>query len=349
MSAAAAAPGPVHAFITAPGLEDVLARELGLERGAGPRWPGVVSTRASYAQAVDPAFARQQMPQACAIRGTTVRELAEGVLAAIDSAIEASPVSTLHVFTPDPEAYRTVAGRAALLEAAVVSLLRERRRRAYRRFVPVGVQHGEALLVQVAVVGRTSVLVSAVKPRPLPGGGVDLAPWTAGLAPVPEDRRAPSRAYRKLQEGFAWLGAAPTTGQTCVDLGGAPGGWAWIALERGAQVTAVDRSPLQAPALGHRGLTMKIGNAFVYAPLAPVDWLLCDVICEPERTVELCATWMAAGWCRNIVATIKFKGRDGYDILHDARKRLGAQGWRLVRLKHLFHHHNEVAILASAG
>jgi 23S rRNA (cytidine2498-2'-O)-methyltransferase len=132
-----------------------------------------------------------------------------------------------------------------------------------------------------------------------------------------------------------------------VDLGGAPGGWAFTALGLGAKVTAVDRSPLVAPALGHPHLEMILGNAFNYRPPAPVDWLLCDVICEPTRTLALVETWMREGLCRRVVATLKFKGEGDYGLLREVRTRLGRLRWPFIRLKHLHHHSNEVAILAT--
>jgi 23S rRNA (cytidine2498-2'-O)-methyltransferase len=89
------------------------------------------------------------------------------------------------------------------------------------------------------------------------------------------------------------------------------------------------------------------GDAFTYQPPAAVDWLLCDIICEPARTLALVERWMAQGWCRRLVATLKFKGQSGYPILPEARRRLAALGWAHIRLKHLSHHHNEVALLAS--
>ncbi len=186
--------------------------------------------------------------------------------------------------------------------------------------------------MQLLALDRERLLVSAAHARALPRGGTDLAPWPAGSAPVALDRAPPSRAYQKLEEAFAWLGAAPTTGQLCVDLGGAPGGWALTALKRGARVTAVDRAPLEPPAAGHPHLTAIIGNAFTYEPPQPVDWLLCDVVCEPARTLTLIARWLDQRWCRALVVTVKFKGRDGYR--HPGRRRTAVRPRRLALRAH---------------
>jgi 23S rRNA (cytidine2498-2'-O)-methyltransferase len=205
------------------------------------------------------------------------------------------------------------------------------------------------LLVQAAVVARTSVLASVASPRAVATGGFDLQPWPAGRAAVASERAPPSRAYRKLVEAWAWLGAWPRAGETCVDLGSAPGGWALTAAARGARVIAVDRAPPAAAVLRHPGVTFVRGSAFAYEPPGPVDWLLCDVICEPRRTIELVARWMERASCRAVVATLKFKGGGGYRAAGEARAALARFGWPFLRVKNLAHHHNEAAILARRG
>src|SRR5205085_4214665 len=132
-------------------------------------------------------------------------------------------------------------------------LLGARRRRASRRLRAAdapGVFDETVLLVQLLAISRERLLVSAAVPRALPRGGTDLAPWPAGAPPVADDRAPPSRAYRKLEEAFQWMGAEPRPGEACVDLGAAPGSWTMAAARRGARVLAVDRAPL-APAVAH--------------------------------------------------------------------------------------------------
>lgn len=339
----------LHALVTSPGYEDALLAELGRPRGA-MRWPGVVGVREAEggSGSVDPVFARQQLPDAVQVKGESVSALVDESYRVVRDELDGVEGFTVHAYVPDPEEYGHLAGRARLVGEGLMALVRERRRRAFRRFVPAeeaGGRWGALHLLQLALVGRTSLLVSLARPGALARGGFDLAPWPAGIAPVAEDKAAPSRAYGKLEESFAWLGEAPAAGESCVDLGGAPGGWAWKALQRGARVTAVDRAALAPPAAGHPGLTMVQGNAFTYEPPAPAHWLLCDVICEPARTVELVDRWVARGWCRAAVATMKFKGEGGYHLLAQAVARLAAHRPRYLRLKHLFRHHNEAVIL----
>jgi 23S rRNA (cytidine2498-2'-O)-methyltransferase len=126
---------------------------------------------------------------------------------------------------------------------------------------------------------------------------------------------APSRAFAKLVEAEQRLGRAIRAGETCVDLGAAPGSWTYTAVNRGAQVVAVDRSPLREDMMRHPQVTFETGNAFSIEPPRAVDWLLCDVIAAPEQTAELLLGWLRRGWCRHFVVTVKLKDSAGADAL----------------------------------
>jgi 23S rRNA (cytidine2498-2'-O)-methyltransferase len=299
---------------------------------------------------LDPVFARQQLPRATAIQAPSVARLAEAAYAAVEHAVDQTRGPfTLHAFAPtgaDP----ALGSRARLIGDQTLELLRARRRRAARLFRPpaeAAAAFAEtSLLVQILLAGRERAFVSAARPRALAAGSWDLAPWPGGLAPVADDRRPPSRAYRKLEEAYLWMGDAPAPGELCVDLGGAPGGWSYTALRRGARVIAVDRAPLAAPVRGHPALTVIEGNAFTYQPPGPVAWLLSDVICEPARTLALLEQWLARGWCEKLVVTVKFKGSAGYGVLADVRRLLERAGCPRFRIKHLHHNKNEVTVMA---
>ena len=128
---------------------------------------------------------------------------------------------------------------------------------------------------------------------------------------------------------------------------GAPGGWAHTALDLGARVVAVDRTELVPAVREHPGFREMVqGDAFAYTPVQPVDWLLCDVICDPARSLELAERWMNQALCRRLCVTLKFKGDSGYGTVDHMRKRLARVGWPFLRIKHLRHHQNEAVILA---
>jgi 23S rRNA (cytidine2498-2'-O)-methyltransferase len=236
--------------------------------------------------------------------------------------------------------------RVALVARELLALLDERRKRASRRrlaaIAPADFDE-DVLLVQLLLVARDRLLASAAPPRPLPRGGFDLAPWPAGAPPVADDRAPPSRAYRKLEEALQWMGAAPRAGETCVDLGAAPGSWTLMAARRGAAVLAVDRAPLAPDVARQPGVTAVAGNAFTYEPPRPVDWLLSDVICEPARAIALVESWLPRA--RHLVITVKFKGRDQYGALAALSPIFDRARPAFARVKHLAHNKNEVTVM----
>ena len=83
------------------------------------------------------------------------------------------------------------------------------------------------------------------------------------------------------------------------------------------------------------------------APAARADWLLSDIVCEPQRALDLLARWIERDLCRKLVVTVKFKGRESYGILADARALLERAGWARARIKHLQHNKNEVTVMAA--
>ncbi|HZM00443.1 MAG TPA: SAM-dependent methyltransferase, partial [Planctomycetota bacterium] len=210
-----------------------------------------------------------------------------------------------------------------LVREQALAVLKERRRALHRALV----EHdgpwadGESL-VQLLLVALDSGWLSICRPDERRRLRRCLSRFPGGAAPVPEDRAPPSRAYAKLLEAELHAGFAIGAGESCVDLGGSPGGWSAIALGRGARVLAVDRAPLREDLMRHERLAFRRGDAFKFRPDAaprgaeplpawlvpPVDWLLCDVIAFPERTLELLATWLGQRWCRRFVVTVKFRG-----------------------------------------
>lgn len=140
------------------------------------------------------------------------------------------------------------------------------------------------------------------------------SPFVNGAVAFVEDREGPpSRAYLKLWEALTRLGRWPAPGETCLDLGAAPGGWTWALAKLGARVTAVDKAPLEPAVAAMPGVAWRGESAFGLAP-EPVDWLFSDVICYPARLLALVRRWIAADAARNLVCTIKFQGTTDHDV-----------------------------------
>lgn len=158
-----------------------------------------------------------------------------------------------------------------------------------------------------------------------------------------EDREGPpSRAYLKLWEWGWRTDVIPKPGDVALDLGACPGGWTWVLLKAGLVVHAYDRAPL-AESLKDSlkpeeriRLNFSKADAFQILPgVAPsADWVFCDVIAEPGRTMELIESW--AQTTAGLVFTIKFKGEAEHGILERLRQIPGS------RLRHLYVNRHEV-------
>lgn len=165
------------------------------------------------------------------------------------------------------------------------------------------------------------------------------SPFVQGECRFVEDRLAPpSRAYLKLWEALTRLGTWPRPGETCFDLGAAPGGWTWALARLGARVVAIDKAPLDPRVAAMPGVVWREGSAFALAPEA-TDWLCSDVIAYPDRLLALIERWIAADAARRIVCTIKFQGETDHDAAAAFAAIPGA------RLHHLLHNKHELTFV----
>ena len=82
---------------------------------------------------------------------------------------------------------------------------------------------------------------------------------------------------------------------TAVDLGAAPGGWTWQLVQRGLKVIAVDNGPLKGAAAEHPAIKHLRQDGFRFRPQRPVDWLVCDMVEQPQRVATLMTEWFIGG------------------------------------------------------
>ncbi len=178
------------------------------------------------------------------------------------------------------------------------------------------------------------------------------APVPDGRFEFEENRREPpSRAYLKLWEALTRWGVHPGPGDRCIDLGACPGGWTWVAATLGASVLAVDKAPLDPAVAALPGVTTLQASAFSLDPAelaadGPLDWLLCDVACYPERLYELVQRWLTAGAAERYVCTIKLQGSTDGEAIRRFTEIPGSRVVHLWRNRHeatfLFHKANSV-------
>ena len=277
----------------------------------------------------DPAFART---------GFLVRARADGPLEAAVQALaprlsRMGPL-TLRVWSADSEEGQKLLPAAEALEAALKA--------------EGGVQHRDTQtepFAEVLLVGTPSAW-TAVYGTVRREEAVSWSP--AGRARMHRTGDAPSRAGLKLEEAWAWLGLWPAAGETCVDLGAAPGGWTARALHHGARVVAVDRAALAPELERNPRLRHLRESAFAYVPEEPVDWLLCDMAWRPLEVAALLARWGKEGWAVHLVANLKLPMRDKVPTLQTARGLLEAGDWKAVRMRQLYHDRDEVTVVARS-
>jgi 23S rRNA (cytidine2498-2'-O)-methyltransferase len=175
--------------------------------------------------------------------------------------------------------------------------------------------------------------------------GTRSSPFHDGRARFHERPEPPGRAYLKLFEALTLLGARPGPGDLCLDLGAAPGSWTWVCADLSARVVAVDRAPLAPDVAAMLGVRHRAESAFGLDPRREprVDWLLCDVIAYPPRTLALVRRWLDSGRAARIVASVKFQGETDHDTA-DAFEQI--PGGRLV---HLAHNRHELTFLWPYG
>ncbi|MBT8491412.1 MAG: hypothetical protein KJO07_00010 [Deltaproteobacteria bacterium] len=235
-----------------------------------------------------------------------------------------------------------------MAEARAVAQAIEARRAGRARKNEVVRSSGPATsLLQVLMTGRWQAYVSCDK---APSSDPLLA-WPslfpAGRAPV-DDRPAPSSAFRKLVEAFAWLGTQPDEGDRVLDLGAAPGGWTWVCAQLGARVVAYDRAVLD-PALARNPLVEhRREDAFADPPMDEATWMLCDIIDQPERAAWLVEQAAKSETIRALVVTLKLKRPIDLRLVHDIVAQLPRDAMTL-RVKHLVHNKSEVTILGRRG
>lgn len=317
----------MHLFLSAGESERFLADEL--QRtvpGAAPAViaPGLLRTDFSLAgqENLLLAFARQILPEAMEMKAPSINAWSEKLFATVTERLPEQQPWHLHL-APHYGAAGAGQNRCELIQERLIELLRKKRRHLLRALVkepqPFSPPHS---LVQLLLTGPEEGFLSvAMAPLPFAWRRL-LSPFPKGEVPIAEDKAAPSRAFAKLVEAELRLGRRITAGESCVDLGASPGSWSYVALQRNATVLAVDRSPLREDLMRHPRLKFHQADAFKFRPDAPVDWLLCDVIAAPQRSIDLVLDWVRERQARRFVVTIKFKGHDEYAVLDSLKAAL---------------------------
>lgn len=170
--------------------------------------------------------------------------------------------------------------------------------------------------------------------------------WPMGDCYFNEDKtNPPNRAYLKLWESLTLLNEYPRPGETAFDLGASPGGWTYVMQSLGAEVTAIDKAHLDIKIARLPRVHYQQQSAFALDPAklpAPIDWVLSDIACYPEKTYDLAMNWIASQNAKRLIFTIKLQGET--DLATLAKFKAIPQG----RVLHLFHNKHEATFIYPA-
>lgn len=232
-------------------------------------------------------------------------------------------------------------GRAELVKAKVFSGLKKKKvfglRKGFDRELP---------FLQFFILPDRTMVFSYLTLEELKLYHSLISPFVGGFNNVEDDKKAPSRAYRKIIEAQLLMGKSISHGELLVDLGACPGGWTYIARKNGARVVALDRSPLEETLMQDKEVRFLKADAFKYTAEEKVDWVVSDIISAPERILELMEYWVKGKNCTHFIFTIKFQGDKDYGILKEFKKVSGDCDYKII-LKQLNANKNEVTIMGS--
>jgi 23S rRNA (cytidine2498-2'-O)-methyltransferase len=322
-------------WTTRPGFAADLVEELaGRARAEGPSLVFTESPAKTW-----PVFARAGFPVAA--DGPASADALVPVIERLLSEQYPRKPWLLHTWVPDSDATNPLGPAAQSLGDQVLAALDEKRPDlALLRVSSADAARYGGVLVQIALVAPERALVGA-----LPAGDVpSLRPGGRTRAGKPGD--APSRAARKLSEAFEWIGRGPEPGDSCVDLGAAPGGWTAVLLARRARVLAVDPARLAPELMKKKGLVHVQASAFDFEPEDSVDWLLCDMAWRPLEVAELLAKWGRRHWATALVANIKLPMKQRALFVRKVVEVVRGGSWQDVRARQLYHDREEITLAA---
>ncbi len=286
------------------------------------------------------AFARQLLSLHAEVRELPERDRLSPLLASIPATPER--FGALYLEVPDTNEGKTLSGFTRRFQPLLEDPLRKSSRLADDPTLP---------RLHVFFPDSQRALIATSDP-------LNSSAALNGIQRVSMAGDAPSRSYLKLAEAFEvfldrkeqalWL----KPGMTAVDLGAAPGGWTWQLAQRGLKVIAVDNGPLKGAAAAHPSIRHLRQDGFRFRPQRPVDWLVCDMVEQPQRVAALMTEWFVNGLTQRAVFNLKLPMKKRVAALHEAlngiRAAINAKGLRYrLEAKQLYHDREEVTVFLA--
>ena len=167
---------------------------------------------------------------------------------------------------------------------------------------------------------------------------------------------APSRSTLKLEEAIRYF-LTPEEQHTllaehatAVDLGACPGGWTYQLVQRKMQVEAVDNGAMDERLMATGLVDYFATDGFKYRPqYGKVNWLVCDMIEQPDKVANLMTQWLVQGRCEHTIFNLKLPMKQRFSAMQEALEKIEtdlqtAQLKYRIAAKHLYHNRDEVTV-----
>jgi len=175
--------------------------------------------------------------------------------------------------------------------------------------------------------------------------------WPGGFlqSSLPPD--AVSRAWLKIDEALLWSGFNLKSGQSCVEIGAAPGGAAQLLLGRGLDVIGIDPANMDPVVLAnpHFRHILKRSKEVPRREFVGVDWLTCDINLPPNYTLDAVKAIVTHPGVRfrGMLLTLKLVEWSLSEEIPKFLEKIRSWGFPIVRARQLHHNRQEICVAAS--
>lgn len=177
-----------------------------------------------------------------------------------------------------------------------------------------------------------------------------------GIMRLKFPQEAPSRSTLKLDEAFLTFVSEKDSqlkvraGMKAVDLGACPGGWTYQLVRRGMFVQAVDNGLMSDSLMESGQVSHFQEDGFKFKPKKKnIDWLVCDMIEQPQKVARLMAQWLNEDLCRQAIFNLKLPMKKRFESVLECFDIIEQQisGTYKIQSKHLYHDRDEITVYLS--
>ncbi len=253
---------------------------------------------------------------------------------------------TIHSFYLQNDNNPNLGSPSKNIKKLILELVKERLPRAYKRYIECSdaINMSEDYhIVQFMTLDSQKIALTVNQKN------MGVSVYEQGISRMKWNKLAPSRSFLKIEEAFWYMNQRPNPKETIIDLGAAPGGWTYSALSSGALVTAVDNGPMKlllSPEMKKRFTHLK-QDGLSFIPKKPVDWLLCDMLIQPNQTLQTLNKWLQQRMMKHFVVNVKLPNASPLRIIQNAKALLESASLAWWKIKSLYHDRQEITLMGS--